>query len=785
MERAGSAGRAAAARHRERLGGFAVARPPSRARRRPAFQRQLSGLVAVATLAVCALLADRCQAGSIELVLFAPEYPGGGQVSVNGYVGTTGGTIERLLWDWGDGTTNESWFPALHRYQTNGDYLIQVTAFASTSETRTESVSATVTDAEETNVTYIALDLGEPDYSSCGGVSVNGFVGTAAGVVERLVWDWGDGTTSASFFPAQHQYATNGSYTISVTAYATVGLPRTEEQAATISNIEPACANTVGVYPPVVVLTQGRTNQALTLDVRTPDGRPLPVAAGSVRFTVLRSHPPDLVQVSAEGVVSSHGLGSALIQAEVEGQARTVNVPVVAGEIRIEPPLLLLSVEPPTPGQVTLRAFYADGSPVNLAGHSVTFLGGNAVAQVDAQGVVTPLRPPADFWETPYLTATLDGMPSHNACVVRVTQTNLDLAMEDYSTDHVTVLVANQFGPYPYGSLMTNLQVSQVLDAVYRLEHRFCGTTPVSGGRQFFVLDPGVDADGTVPCGLNGNPIRLGAGIDNLRSCFGAEDWIHWGVMAHELAHNFLSQATLAEFLNGLSNPSAFGEGLTTALGAFSLQELQRHPQTYGLASNTVASLSDPAVPLTPGHIRQSFYPALTNYEAHPNFAADFNADLLDAILFKLGDAHGPGFFFRLLSVFYPPDEVVVSFADETQRLTFWVAACSAAARTDLRARFRDAWGWPLDDAFYEGILPRVSQRAAQRDPVIKQWFVASNILHLVTHAVPDTEYQLQSSADLLNWTGVQDDMATAFTIEWALPIDSRAPNRFFRVLQK
>src|SRR3990172_9437912 len=67
---------------------------------------------------------------SIVLDLGAPEYEACGQGSINGYVAASPGAIQRLVWVWGDGTTNESWFPATHTFPTNGDYTVQVSANA-------------------------------------------------------------------------------------------------------------------------------------------------------------------------------------------------------------------------------------------------------------------------------------------------------------------------------------------------------------------------------------------------------------------------------------------------------------------------------------------------------------------------------------------------------------------------------------------------------------------------------------------------------------------------------
>jgi hypothetical protein len=124
----------------------------------PQARRQRSrGLLALLACGILTLLTIQSRANSITLELFVPQYGGDGNASVNGFVGTTNGTIERLQWEWGDGTTNDSWFPAGHQYEANGAYLIQVMAFSTASETLTKTVTATIT-----NVTGPPVILSQP-----------------------------------------------------------------------------------------------------------------------------------------------------------------------------------------------------------------------------------------------------------------------------------------------------------------------------------------------------------------------------------------------------------------------------------------------------------------------------------------------------------------------------------------------------------------------------------------------------------------------------------------------
>jgi outer membrane protein assembly factor BamB len=78
------------------------------------------------------------------------------------------------------------------------------------------------TQINETNSDAIAnlkLDLLIEAQELDGTVRVNGYVGPLESGVEKLVWDWGDGTPiTESFFPAKHKYSEYGNFVITVVA---------------------------------------------------------------------------------------------------------------------------------------------------------------------------------------------------------------------------------------------------------------------------------------------------------------------------------------------------------------------------------------------------------------------------------------------------------------------------------------------------------------------------------------------------------------------------------------
>jgi PKD repeat protein len=562
----------------------------------------------------------------------------------------------------------------------------------------------------------ITLVLFAPEYGECGDISINGYVGTDSGSITKLTWDWKDGTVVDSWFPASHHYAGNGTYSVQVTAYSSLGDTRTVTTTATITNAEDlGCRYTVRLHPAPVVLREGHITKTLRLEIRGAEGELISPIGRQVLFT---STNPSLVQVDASGVVTSTGFGEAEIEVAVQGIPRQATAQVVAGHWRIEPPILLLSPTDEPTVTLTLDVANADGTAVNLSGHSITFSGGNSVASVSNEGIVTALSPPQQFWDSPYISAQFDGQGANNAAFTRVTTNTLGLMMRRYRGEHTLLQVADQVGSYPYGQLMGELQAVKVSDAAYLLEQWLTGATPNNGDLQFLVMDPGYDLDGTVPCGLAGNPLRLGVGVDNYRSCLGGEDWLQWGVMYHEMGHNFMQQRSFSELIAGLPNSGDYSEGMATMLGEYAIDRLISNPAAYGLTVTTTQNLALDWIPLTPNFARNVFYDKLTTYEAAPDYANDFDADILDGIMTKLHDQYGLAFLYRFFSTFVPPGTLLdIAFAGEGQRLAFWVAACSVAANQDLLMRFRDDWDFPVDEAFYVQVYPQAQRLVAQRDP--------------------------------------------------------------------
>ena len=265
-------------------------------------------------------------------------------------------------------------------------------------------------------------------------------------------------------------------------------------------------------------------------------------------------------------------------------------------------PGLLLSMSGVQTGQLTVHVANADGSPVSLTGDEVRFRGSNNVASVDSNGLVTALRPPQIFGETPYISVAepLQGRIASNASVVRVLDDPLPGEFVRLGVSDIVYYILDEFDSYDYRALFGQYDVPRVTDLAYQLEAQLTGIRPFDGGTQYLVNDPA--PEGIAPCGLSGNPVRLGTTIDKdiYNSCLIVAfppAVPQWGVIFHEMEHNFTFGARrFAQFVRGSDSEGsniAYSEGLATAAGMFAGEMLLRRQAEYQISEKVAASILD------------------------------------------------------------------------------------------------------------------------------------------------------------------------------------------------
>jgi hypothetical protein len=381
---------------------------------------------------------------------------------------------------------------------------------------------------------------------------------------------------------------------------------------------------------------------------------------------------------------------------------------------RVLPPILLLSVSDNPTGTLTVEVRDAAGNVISPK--SVHFSSSNPnVATASDAGVVTAVSSPRDFGSTPYVTAIVDGAPSENVVVVRVTQTSLGLTLDPFWGRHVTFYVPREpISGFNYQQILRDYDVVRITDIAYELEWEASGVVPFDGNTQFLVNDPGHGADGTVPCGLAGNPIRLGSDVDKPihNSCMivaSDSGTPQWGVFFHEMGHNFLGVgAKTSQFMSGHSNDFVYSEGLATSLGMYAAKMLQLRSASYKNSQQTLDNIVSSV-----WHFGQT--PDLDKYIKNGTRYDQMTPSALDDMIDTVCAQYGYERLYRFHSLFLPHNTAFPFAVDsDAKQATLFVAAFSAATGIDLRTRFK-GWGFPMDNDYYGNIWNDVTRLVSQR----------------------------------------------------------------------
>ena len=382
--------------------------------------------------------------------------------------------------------------------------------------------------------------------------------------------------------------------------------------------------------------------------------------------------------------------------------------------VAITTPLLMLI--PEVSGQLEIEVRDTAGALLPTEDYHLICQSDNeAVATVDEYGLVTAHPTAFEHGETAYVTVSADGIPSGNTAVIRVTGTDLGVSHEMYDGIDVGLYLPPQIEGVDLDQITTDYQVASVMNLAYTAQQTAMGTTPFRGGKQYIVLDV-TDNPATVPCGMSGNPVRLGWLYGNPSyNCYlvglPGEGVPRWGVMFHEIGHNFnwvslsFGQFVSVDWTSGF----CYSEGLATLCGMWSHRSLM----TCGPGLGQIAHDSIDA-DYTDSDIYQR--QCLANYQLAGAEYADLTPDVLDGILWEMYDAYGVKAWFDLLSTFTPPEEPLpYPLAGEVQQATWFVAALSASAGIDLRATFVADYGFPIDNAAWPDILAAVQARIDAR----------------------------------------------------------------------
>ncbi len=385
--------------------------------------------------------------------------------------------------------------------------------------------------------------------------------------------------------------------------------------------------------------------------------------------------------------------------------------------VRVITPLLMLCPAGPATGQLEVEILDSAGNTLPTGDYHLAFQSSNeAVATVDATGAVTAHAVPVLLEDTPYVEVRADGLAADNFAVIRVTETDLGIAHQTFGGASVAFYLPPIIEGVDLDQLTADYQIVEATDLAYAAQLELMDQAPSQGGTQYFVLDV-TDDPATVPCGLSGNPVRLGWHYDVPvhNSCFIINDPDHrvpqWAVYFHEMGHDFtLHSWGFVQFCTASDTHGwKYTEAFASMAGAWSWYRLTRCPSEVGPAN--VASIAEHFPNIDPaGRL------ALLDYQATGANYADITVGVICDILWDMYDDYTAQVWYDVFSTFVPADEPLPCILDtDAKQATWLVAAISASVGTDLRARFGAEYGFPIDNEAWPELLAAVQSRIGAR----------------------------------------------------------------------
>jgi len=226
-------------------------------------------------------------------------------------------------------------------------------------------------------------------------------------------------------------------------------------------------------------------------------------------------------------------------------------------------------------------------------------------------------------------------------------------------------------------------------------------------GKQIVRRDPTVGGGAH-----NGNP------VESETFYWGTNDRDGWflGAWVHEVGHNFLGRIR-AENITSNNWADRFFHHLTELVQVAMMTRCLNAPEDFGMDNATAASYRVHADYLRGEMERRGA--GYFNWLNQGGRAEDYVGDYYGAwstIVWLLSDDFGPQMLENSLRALRPdgiPQELFAQADSPLKQNTLLFAIMSAAAGTDLRSRF-DLWGFDVDDTFFNGVWPEVSNTVSQ-----------------------------------------------------------------------
>jgi hypothetical protein len=422
-----------------------------------------------------------------------------------------------------------------------------------------------------------------------------------------------------------------------------------------------------------------------------------------------------------------------------------------------------LSVNGQTSGSVWPVIANADGTPFDLEGHEVGFECSGCEPgqplQIDAEGNLLVVDDFEQGDPAPLSVHVLvDGEWAEYAAVIHVGEVDLGVTLMEYVTHDTIISSPTGAGGYDFDAAITDYLMPKLYDLGYKWQVYLMSGSWWDGPRQALINYTSLDRfDGTFPgCAGNGNPIRMGTNIEEpWASCFftdigGMKMVPRWGIAFHEMGHNMTWSSGLFGKFAAAGDGFNYSEGLATAAGMFTCEAILRAGEDVGVTAAIAESFAISGL-CWQHSLAGTFLPK------YVTAGADYSTmtpDLVDDILWYLVKEFDYGLIYRLFGMFTPRSQPGYPFEIVTteQQATMFAIGCSVAAGTDLKSRFRNEWGFPIDDQTWDEMYPVIEQ-------MIKARYPASN-------AGADRRIEVGSPV-LLDDAFVFDREQDELTLEW------------------
>jgi hypothetical protein len=355
---------------------------------------------------------------------------------------------------------------------------------------------------------------------------------------------------------------------------------------------------------------------------------------------------------------------------------------------------LVQGVRSAVPLQVRDQAGDVVASAITFYGYDTTLI------SISTDGYVTPKRSETSTEIGTGVSASVGGQQVANSCIVRVLSRDYNLSYTEARGQNTILYYPSPISGENISAYVAQYEMPQVNDYAYSIQESHMGLKPFGGCKQIIELDF-AETERQSVCGISGNPVRLGWIIagNEWQNCF-LVPFIpprspQWGVIFHELGHNFTWPSYTFAVGLGIFD---YSEGIATAISLQTSLEILQTPSRYPLGTSARTSIEWVLNRDTTDYIRD-----LNNWLSASAPFSSYNPNLVDGLWLYYRRTRPTDFSQRFFLPLQPQYQNQVSHlfsavnaAGNNGKHTFFAALVSAAVGKDLSSEFITIYHLPV-----------------------------------------------------------------------------------------